>query len=151
MALIKTDHIFLRENFATQDEVMHFLADKAVLLGLARDEKKVYQKLLEREAEGTTGMMDGFAIPHAKDITITTADILIVSLDNPVDWHSLDGSPTDFIIALFIPDSEAGTTHLKLLSSVARLLMHQDVTKGLKAASTPTEIADLLNSKLAEN
>lgn len=151
MALIKTDHIFLKENFTTQDEVMHFLADQAVSLGLSKDENKVYAKLLEREAEGTTGMMDGFAIPHAKDTTITAADIIIVSLVNPVDWQSLDGSPTDFIIALFIPDSEAGTTHLKLLSSVARLLMHQDVTKGLKAAATPEEIANLLNSKLAEN
>ena len=150
MSLIKTDHIFLKENLTTQDEVMHFLAAKATALGLSNDENKVYEKLLEREAEGTTGMMDGFAIPHAKDTSIKDSDILIVSLNNAVDWQSLDGSPTDFIIALFIPDSEAGTTHLKLLSSVARLLMHQDVTKGLKAATNPEEIAALLNSKLAE-
>lgn len=150
MSLIKTDHIFLKENLTTQDEVMHFLAAKATALGLSNDENKVYEKLLEREAEGTTGMMGGFAIPHAKDASIKDADILIVSLNKAIDWQSLDGSPTDFIIALFIPDSEAGTTHLKLLSSVARLLMHQDVTKGLKAATTPEEIAALLNSKLAE-
>lgn len=150
MSLIKTDHIFLKENLTTQDEVMHFLAAKATALGLSNDENKVYEKLLEREAEGTTGMMDGFAIPHAKDTSIKDADILIVSLNNAVDWQSLDGGPTDFIIALFIPDSEAGTTHLKLLSSVARLLMHQDVTKGLKAATNPEEIAALLNSKLTE-
>ncbi|MGM0138650.1 PTS system, fructose-specific IIA component [Enterococcus sp. DIV0755b] len=151
MSLIKTDHIFLKENLANQEEVMHFLAAKATALGLSNEENKVYEKLLEREAEGTTGMMDGFAIPHAKDASIKEADIVIVSLAKAVDWHSLDGSPTEFIIALFIPDSEAGTTHLKLLSNVARLLMHQEVTKGLKEATTPAAIAALLNSKLAEN
>ncbi len=48
-------------------------------------------------------------------------------------------------------DSEAGTTHLKFLSQVARLLMHKDVTEGLKQAQSAEEIAELLNQKLEEN
>jgi len=51
---------------------------------------------------------------------------------------------------LFIPDAEAGTTHLKLLSSVARLLLREEVTSGLKQASSPAEIATLLNNQLGE-
>lgn len=71
---------------------------------------------MEREEESTTGMMDGFAIPHAKDASIKDADIVIVRLNGKVDWKSLDGEGTDFVIALFIPDSEAGTTHLNFIS-----------------------------------
>lgn len=60
-------------------------------------------------------MMNGFAIPHAKAATIQQAAIIIVTLDQGVEWQSLDNQLTEFVIALFIPDAEAGTTHLKLL------------------------------------
>ena len=63
----------------------------------------------------------------------------------------MDGQRINFVIALFIPDSEAGTTHLKLLSAVARLLMRNEVTEQLKVAQTKTEIATLLNEKIGEN
>lgn len=106
---------------------------------------------MERENEGTTGMMDGFAIPHAKDQSIGEPSILIVTLEQGIEWNSLDGQLINFVIALFIPDSEAGTTHLKLLSAVARLLMRNEVTEQLKAAKSKTEIATLLNEKIGEN
>ena len=38
---------------------------------------------------------------------------IIVTLDQGVEWQSLDNQLTEFVIALFIPDAEAGTTHLK--------------------------------------
>ncbi len=151
MTLIKTDHIFMKRDFVTQDEIMTFLAAQAVILGISSDQAAVYRKLLTREEESTTGMMDGFAIPHAKDHSIEEANVIIVQLNSKSDWKSLDGEGTDFIIALFIPDSEAGTTHLKLLSQVARLLMHKEVTNCLKQAQSPDEIAEILNGKLAEN
>jgi PTS system fructose-specific IIA component len=151
MALIKIDHIFMKQNLGTQDEVMHFLAEQGVLLGISSDQTAVYHKFLVREEEGTTGMMDGFAIPHAKDQSIEEAAVVIVQLTNKIDWKSLDGEGTEFVIALFIPDSEAGTTHLKLLSQVARLLMQKEVTNHLKQAQSPAEIAEILNGKLVEN
>ena len=151
MTLIKTNKVFMNKNFTTQDEVMNFLADQSIVLSISEDRDAIYEKLMEREEESTTGMMDGFAIPHAKDASIKDADIVIVRLNGKVDWKSLDGEGTDFVIALFIPDSEAGTTHLKFLSQVARLLMHNDVTEGLKQAQSAEEIAELLNQKLEEN
>ena len=114
---------------------------------VAQDAQEVFDKLNEREQEGTTGMMNGFAIPHAKAATIQQAAIIIVTLDQGVEWQSLDNQLTEFVIALFIPDAEAGTTHLKLLS-VARLLLREEVTSGLKQASSPAEIATLLNNQL---
>ncbi|MBU5555202.1 PTS sugar transporter subunit IIA, partial [Enterococcus sp. S157_ASV_20] len=86
----------------------------------------------------------------AKAATIQQAAIIIVTLDQGVEWQSLDNQLTEFVIALFIPDAEAGTTHLKLLSSVARLLLREEVTSGLKQASSPAEIATLLNNQLGE-
>ena len=151
MGIIQEEKIFLDQTLTTQKEVFEFLAKQAVETGISADEKHVYQRLVERENEGTTGMMDGFAIPHAKDQSISEPSILIVTLNKGIEWNSLDGQLIDFIIALFIPDTEAGTTHLKLLSAVARLLMRNEVTEKLKAAKSKAEIATLLNEKIGEN
>ncbi len=151
MGIIQEEKIFLKQSLASQKEVFDFLAEQAKKLVISTDEKQVYQKLVERENEGTTGMMDGFAIPHAKDQTIKEPSIIIVTLDQGIEWNSLDGQLINFVIALFIPDSEAGTTHLKLLSAVARLLMRNEVTEQLKAAQSKTAIATLLNEKIGEN
>lgn len=151
MGIIQEENIFLKQSLASQKEVFDFLAEQAKKLAISTDEKRVYQKLVERENEGTTGMMDGFAIPHAKDQTIKEPSIIIVTLDQGIEWNSLDGQLINFVIALFIPDSEAGTTHLKLLSAVARLLMRNEVTEQLKAAQSKTAIATLLNEKIGEN
>lgn len=56
-----------------------------------------------------------------------------------------------FIFALFIPDSEAGTTHLKLLSLVARSLMRKEVTEQLRAAKSKIEIATILTKEIGED
>ncbi|MGJ0705420.1 fructose PTS transporter subunit IIA [Enterococcus avium] len=151
MGIIQEEKIFLNQSLTTQKEVFEFLANQAVETGISADEKHVYQRIVERENEGTTGMMDGFAIPHAKDQLISEPSILIVTLNQGIEWNSLDGQLIDFIIALFIPDTEAGTTHLKLLSAVARLLMRNEVTEKLKAAQSKAEIATLLNEKIGEN
>ncbi|WP_369675828.1 fructose PTS transporter subunit IIA, partial [Enterococcus faecium] len=111
----------------------------------------VYQKLLEREKEGTTGIMSGFAIPHAKSQTINEPSLIIVTLNKGIEWNSLDRQSVDFIFALFIPDSEAGTTHLKLLTLVARSLMRKEVTEQLRAAKSKTEIAAILTKEIGED
>ncbi|WP_275574544.1 PTS sugar transporter subunit IIA [Enterococcus crotali] len=94
--------------------------------------------------------MDGFAIPHAKSSAIKEASILIVKMKNPIEWDSLDGKPTEVIIALLIPEQEAGTTHLKLLSKVARLLMKDDFKTQLKELESAAEIAEYVNQQLIE-
>lgn len=150
MEILREENVFLNQALVTQKETFEFLAKQAVQLGIATEEEQVFQKLVERENEGTTGMMDGFAIPHAKDASIVEPSLLIVTLEQGIEWHSMDGQLINFVIALFIPDSEAGTTHLKLLSAVARLLMRKEVTEQLNAAQTEKDIVTLLNENIGE-
>lgn len=150
MQYIKEDNIFLNQDLTTQDEVFTFLAEQAVKAGIATDEKTVYQKFNEREKESTTGMMEGFAIPHAKDESIKEAEVIIVYPNNGIEWNSMDDRLTKYVIALFVPDTEAGTTHLTILSTLARLLMKAEVTEQLKKATSASEIAEVLNTNIAE-
>lgn len=148
--LISKDSIFINESLSSQEEVFHFIAQKAVSLGISNDENAIYNGLVEREQQGTTGMMDGFAIPHAKSSAITNPKIVIVRLAGEIDWNSMDGKPTSFIFSLLIPDGEAGTTHLKLLATVARMLMKAEVKEALLGATSAEQIEDVLNSHLAD-
>ena len=147
--MINQNAIFFNIELNSQDEVFHFLSRKAIELSIATNEESVYKGFIEREQQGTTGMMDGFAIPHTKSKEILTPSIIIVRLEKGLDWNSMDGKPTLFIFSLLIPDGEAGTTHLKLLATVARMLMKADVKEALLGASTAEQLEEVLNSHLA--
>lgn len=143
MAKIKTA-VFMDQTWNSKDEVFHFLAEQAVEKGFAKDAETVYLALAKREKEGTTGMMDGFAIPHGKSNTIIEPGILIVTLKNGVEWEAMDGKPTTFVLAMLIPEAEKGEGHLKILSQVARMLMKEKVKTELKQADTPQQIEAVL-------
>ncbi|MGT2637979.1 PTS sugar transporter subunit IIA [Streptococcus ratti] len=133
----------------SQEDVFHYLSELVVKEGYAKEASEVLKALQDREAEGSTGMMDGFAIPHAKSSTITKPGVALLKLAAGINWESMDGKPTQHIVALFIPETEAGTTHLKLLSQLARLLMKDDFKKAFEAAQTPPELKALLEDKLS--
>lgn len=146
--LLSNDAIYLNQTLTSQAAVFDFLAKQAVTLGVATDAGPVLSSLQERESLGTTGMMDGFAIPHAKDASIKEAKVLILKLTSGIDWQSMDGQAIDFIFCLMIPDSQAATTHLKVLSQLARLLMRQPVKQALKEAQSPQAILQILAQEL---
>lgn len=148
MEIITKDHIFLNQTQTSKKEVFQFLADKAADLGIAAAAQPVLEALELRESEGTTGMMDGFAIPHAKSLAITQPSVMIVSFSQGVEWDSLDGQPIRYAIALFIPEGEAGTTHLQLLSKIARMLMKQEFKERFAAAQTPAALQELVTEYL---
>lgn len=149
--VIKENQVSVNQNFQTQDEVFEFLAKQAVTLGIANDSTAVLKDLQKRESEGSTGMTDGFAIPHAKSDVIRTPSILIVKLNDGIDWHSLDGKPITLIISLLMPSKEAGRAHLQLLSKVATLLMKETFKQQLEALNEPARIADYINQQLIDN
>lgn len=139
---------YIDQSFTTQEEVFEFIAQVSVKEGFATSEEDVQQGLLEREKEGTTGMMDGFAIPHANKETIEKASLVIVRLSEAIDWDSMDGKPTDFILSLLIPKAEKGTTHLKMLSSVSKMLMRQEAKEALRNATSEEEIRKVINDNI---
>lgn len=150
MVLVNATNVFINIELDTKASALQFLAESAQKLRLTTDSSAVLNSFDDREKEGSTGMMDGFAIPHAKNATITEASVLIVKTKNPIEWDSLDGKPTEVIIALLIPEQEAGTTHLKLLSKVARLLMNSEFKQQVKQLDSETEIAEYVNQRLME-
>ncbi|AMV61457.1 PTS system, galactose-inducible IIB component [Pediococcus damnosus] len=144
--ILTLKNIQLGVRASTRDEVLQYLANFAVENGLAKDSKKVLGKYLKREAEGSTGMQDGIAIPHAQDATIKTSAMLVLKLDKPVEWKTFDGKPIDTVISFLIPENDSGS-HLKYLSNTAKLLTHSDFVKALRNAKSKEEILDLIQQQ----
>lgn len=146
---VKVENVFVAEDFASRDEALSFVSNQAVKAGLANDADAVMNAFLAREAEGTTGMMEGFAIPHAKSDAITEAAVIVVKDESGVTgWDTMDGAPVNVAIALLIPGAQAGTTHLKILSKVAEALMDEEFRATVKGSTNAAEIAKTINARL---
>ena len=146
---VKVENVFVAEDFASRDEALSFVSNQAVKAGIADDADAVMNAFLAREAEGTTGMMEGFAIPHAKSDAINEAAVIVVKDDSGVTgWDTMDGAPVNVAIALLIPGAQAGTTHLKILSKVAEALMDEGFRATVKGSTDAAEIAKTINARL---
>lgn len=80
----------------------------------------IFERLLERERLGSTGLNGGIALPHARMPGVSSCRGAFIRLAEAVDFDSMDGQPTDLIFALAVPE-EATEKHLELLSELAGL------------------------------
>ena len=129
----------------SRNDALIYLADFAVKNKLANDSDAVYDSYLKREKEGSTGMTDGFAIPHAQSAAIAKSSMIVLKLKEPIDWQSLDGKKIDTVISFLIPETDSNA-HLQYLSNTAKLLTHEDFIASLKKANTPEEIQALFEN-----
>lgn len=148
MSFVHAEQVTLGYEAPSREDALRYLADRGAELGFTADANAVYEAFLAREAEAETGLMAGFAVPHAKSDAITEAGIVVLKLAVPVEWPSFDGQPVDIALALYVPAGEAGTTHLKLLSKAAVMLMDEGFRQRVRDSQDPAEIAALINEGL---
>lgn len=147
---VKTSNVFCDQKVDGRDAALSFIAERAVSAGIADDSAALYAAFLKREAEGTTGMVDGFAIPHAKTDAVKAASVMVLKAPEGIaSWETLDGAPVTCAIALLVPESEAGSAHLQILSKVATALTDEAFRAACKAEDDPAKVAGLINERLA--
>lgn len=147
---VKASNVFCGQTVENRDAALALISERAVEAGIAEDSAELYAAFLKREAEGTTGMVEGFAIPHAKSDTVKAAQVMVLkSSEGIASWETLDESPVTCAIALLVPESEAGTSHLQILSKVATALTDEAFRAAVKSTDDPAAIAKLINERLA--
>ena len=145
---VSEENILLNQQATTKEEALRTISDAAARIGVADDADAVYAAFLAREEIDKTGMVDGFAVPHCKTDAVKSAAVIIFKNAQPVEWPSLDDKPVDIAMTLLIPDSEAGTTHLRLLSKAAMLLMDDNFKSKLRESNDAADLAATLNVEL---
>lgn len=120
---------------AVIDEMITSLVDK----GYVTDFEVFKTGILNREAQTTTGLGDGIAMPHAKNAAVKEATVLFAKSNKDVDYASLDGQPTDLFFMIAAPEG-ANDTHLAALAELSKYLMKPGFADKLRSVSSPEEV-----------
>jgi nitrogen PTS system EIIA component len=102
----------------------------------------IYRALLAREKLGSTAIGEGVAIPHCRINELSEAAGCLVSLREPIDYGSTDGSEVDIIFVLLVPE-EATQDHLNLLAGLARAFAESETRAKVRNASSAEQLRDL--------
>lgn len=93
----------------------------------------IYERLLNRERMGSTGIGEGIAIPHCRVLQCQQAVGILLRLEEPVDYDSIDGKPADLVFALLVPE-EATDEHLQILATLAGNFSQEEYRNALRNA-----------------
>lgn len=123
-------------------QILSVLADVFASV-YALDPAHVSERVLEREALGSTGFGRGVAIPHARISGLAHPVVVFLRLEHPVEFASADGMPVDCVFGLLSPD-QAGAVHLQALAAISRLMRDDRMHARLLAAPDADSLYALL-------
>ena len=107
--------------------------------GVVTDFETFKTGIMNREAQTSTGLGDGIAMPHSKNEAVKEATVLFAKSNKGVDYASLDGQPTDLFFMIAAPEG-ANDTHLAALAELSKYLMKPGFADKLRQASTPDQV-----------
>ena len=134
---------------AGQADAIDQLVALQVAAGNVSDAEGYKAGVLAREAEFSTAVGDGIAIPHAKVAAVAKAGLAAMTVPGGVDWNAPDDAPCDLIFAIAAPEGE-NNVHLEMLAKLSALLMHEDFAAELRAAKTAEEFLAAIDAAEAD-
>lgn len=147
--LLMTDLMIMDLKAATKNEVIDEMVHNLFVKGIIDDEELYKKDILKREAESSTGMGEGIAIPHAHDTAVKKPAVMFARSVNGVDYRSMDGQPAHLFFMIAAPEG-GDNTHLQALAALSQVLMNPDVVNALKAADTPQKVQDIFAKAVAQ-
>ena len=133
---------------ADKAAVIRALAARVVAQGRATDAEALFADAWAREEKDETGLPGGIAIPHAKSAAVSTPSLAFARLNPGVDFGAPDGA-ADLVFLIAAP-ADAAEAHLAVLSKLARSLMQEDFTAGLRAASSDDDVVAIVQAAIGE-
>ncbi|MCB1858916.1 MAG: PTS IIA-like nitrogen regulatory protein PtsN [Gammaproteobacteria bacterium] len=110
--------------------------------------ERIFDKLLERERLGSTGVGQGIALPHARIQGVSVAKGALIHLEAAVDFDAIDNQGVDLVFGLIVPEM-ATEEHLKLLAQLATLFSDQDFCGRLRDATTSDQMLSIIEQSPA--
>ena len=126
---------------AAIDEMINSLLDN----GVVTDFDVFKAGIMAREAQTSTGLGDGIAMPHSKNAAVKEATVLFAKSNKGVDYESLDGQPTDLFFMIAAPEG-ANDTHLAALAELSKYLMQDGFADRLRKVTSPDEVIAAFNT-----
>lgn len=132
---------------SSTDQVIDALAALVARQGRASDAVALGADAKAREAKTATGVPGGIAIPHCRSAAVTAPTLAMARLAPAVDFGAKDG-PADLVFFIAAPEG-ADKDHLKLLPTLARVLVKKSFTTALREAREPGQVVELIDGVLS--
>ena len=142
--LLTADRVRVPLASGPREAVLEELIAVLAAEGAVADPDAVLAAVLKREAELSTGIGGGVAIPHAKGGAIGGLAMAAGVAREPIDFGALDGKPVKIFFLLLAPESAAGA-HVKALSRISRLVRREDLRHRLENAASPEEFMQVVS------
>ena len=141
---IQPELVLVNMPSTTQEDVLEEFSDALERAGVIRIEerKSFLEHILEREELGTTGIGNGFAVPHDKTPMVDKVWVAIGILQEAIDWRSLGGELVD-VIFLFVVPVDQGAEYLRTLEFVCKHLRNTSFCSSLRQAKTVDDVCTL--------
>ena len=143
-ALLSPQSIFIDTEITSKKKLLELIANIAADRSQL-SESAIYNNLLNRERLGSTGLGQGFAVPHARVEDLDRTICCFFRLKEAVNFEAPDNRPVDLVFTIIIPE-EATEEHLVILSSLASIFSHEDVCDAIRGAGSKEEIAQIIQS-----
>ena len=136
--------IKLNASIENKDELLSDLVNLAGISGNISDLEKALSDVITREDIMSTGVGKGIAIPHAKTTAISKTVAALITLNNYVDYDSLDKKPVNISFLLLSEPVNIGN-HLRLLSQISKLLNNESLRDRILESKSEEEVLDIIN------
>lgn len=144
--LLDIKSIDLNPQVSNKEEAIDHLVDLLDQSGKLKDRQVYKESVLNREAQSTTGIGDGVAIPHGQSEGVLKVGLSAMVIKEGLDFKSLDGNPTYLFFMIGAP-KDSGGAHLQALAQLSTLLMEEDFRNALIHASSKEEFLQLIDAK----
>ncbi|MCX5378047.1 fructose-specific PTS transporter subunit EIIC [Streptomyces sp. NBC_00091] len=128
----------------TKEAAIREMAGMLASTGHVRDVEELVRVALAREAQGTTGLGESIAIPHAKTDAVTRPTVGFARSGEGIEWGSLDGTKARLVFMIAVPEAAAGDEHLRILALLSRKLMDGDFRARLQCAPDERAVLEVL-------
>src|SRR5690625_1713292 len=145
----KADRIIIDLNATSKTDVIDELVEKIDTAGRMADKEAFKKAIWAREEQGTTGIGDGIAIPHAKTTAVKAPAIVFGKSKAGVDYEALDQNPSHLFFMIAASEG-AHNEHLDSLARLSSMLMDEPFRQQLLEATAPQEILSLIDQKEKE-
>ncbi|WP_052663606.1 PTS fructose transporter subunit IIABC [[Mycoplasma] testudinis] len=136
---------FFDKEFASKEDALKFLSEQLVNNQMADNQTPVFNGLNERESQVSTGIGDGFAIPHVNSETIKHNSVSFCKVKD-LNWNSLDEKPVNYIFMIALNKNNAGNDHLKLIAQLSQTMLDPDFKKSLSLVKTYEELVTVFKT-----
>ena len=144
--ILTEDLVNIHLKGSTKEAVINEMVDLVSNSNKVLDKEKVRAAIFEREKIMTTGVGNGFAIPHGKTDAITDIIAAFGISDNPIDYQALDEKPVRLLFLLVGKENMVGP-HIKLLSRISRLMNKEEFRQKLLNLRSAAEVIEIIKNE----